>query len=172
MKAYGIRFDVMVNGRVCERGRPRAGLTCWEGSAWSPWGSRCAPASLTMPVSLCASGGEVQHHPHSHQRGLGGGAHGCCEYLSPPSPLPSEHRWGRGTLPQGSCPVSADAGKEAFLELHPPAAVSGGRDCLSFSQAVPAPRQASACYSGRAREASACYSGAGFGAGVLWDTGP
>lgn len=133
MKAYGIRFDVMVNGRVCERGRPRAGLTCWEGSAWSPWGSRCAPASLTMPVSLCASGGEVQHHPHSHQRGLGGGAHGCCEYLSPPSPLPSEHRWGRGTLPQGSCPVSADAGKEAFLELHPPAAVSGGRDCLSFS---------------------------------------
>lgn len=140
MKAYGIRFDVMVNGRVCELGRPRAGQTCWEGPGWSPWGSCCPPASLTAPVSLCASGREVQHHPHSHQRGLGGGAYGCCEYLSPPSPLPSEHRWGEGDTAPGElseCPrrswhVSADAGKEASLGLHTRPAAPGGRDCLSF----------------------------------------
>lgn len=145
MKAYGIRFDVMVNGKVCGAGLIRGGAHwagSWAGSGWSPGGGPTVhPALLTLScLSVLHTGREVQHHPHNHQRGLWAGTHGCCEYLPSP-PAPSEH-WQLGGMPQRTCPHAPERRRaggvcrmtvEGFGGLCPPLESSGGHDCLRFS---------------------------------------
>lgn len=78
MKAYGIRFDVIVNGKVCGSSHPSAWWLLGQGGWRAPGDPAVHPALL---ICFCLTGRKIQHHPHSHQHWFRAGAHGCCEYL-------------------------------------------------------------------------------------------
>lgn len=78
MKAYGIRFDVIVNGKVCGSSHSSAWWLRGQGGWRAPGDPAVHPALL---ICFCLTGRKIQHHPHNHQYWFWAGAHGCCEYL-------------------------------------------------------------------------------------------
>lgn len=115
MKAYGIRFDIMVNGRVCELRLPLGG---WAGPGWGrPVGKALGGVprdpAVHLPPSPCLvsllQAGKFNIIPTVINVASGVALMGVVS-TSPLLPLyPLSTRAGRGTLPQGSCP---DAPKE------------------------------------------------------------
>lgn len=80
MKAYGIRFDVIVNGKV-RRSASRS--SAWWLLGQGGW-NRPGIQLSTLPCSpgcFRSTGRKIQHHPYRHQHRFRAGAHGCCEYL-------------------------------------------------------------------------------------------
>lgn len=143
MKAFGIRFDVLVYGNVSVNGH-REGpcpVSSPDPAGWdlpplrtpSSWTPRLSPG-LPPPTVPSPSrwslhtGRQVQHHPHHHQ--LGG----------------SLHFRGRGELPSG--PLGGGGAQPPCLLPGNPGATTSRARCLPTPPAhVRAPREQSPCVS-------------------------
>lgn len=116
IKAYGIRFDVLVNGRV------KWGYTYCSWLGRVEVGGQHGPPCSAHLAEVCLAGREVQHRPYSHQPGLWGGAHGCCEYCSllpiscPATCCSERHLPGRGHA-SGSWQVTMGTCKKGFWDF-------------------------------------------------------
>lgn len=132
MKAYGIRFDVIVNGKVCGSSSLS---TAWWLPGQGDWRAPRGSGLSTLPyLSVCLTGGKIQHHPHSHQHWFWAGAHGCCEYLP----------YLTGSLGTGKSLTAW----QKHAEPQNPGGLWGHRDKGDFTQCGLPPRALTACSPG------------------------